>query len=111
MYSRRLPQFWISDWPVFLTWRLRGSLPMNRSFAGGRLPSGKAFAALDRLLEKARTGPFHLRNPAVADTVARALRENAEALGHYELHAFVIMPNHVHLLATAFVPLPRLTSR
>jgi putative transposase len=30
-------------------------------------------------------------------------------LGHYRLHAFAIMPNHVHVLLTANVPLPQLT--
>jgi len=62
------------------------------------VPSGQAFAALDRLLDEARTGPFHLRLPAVADQV-----------GHHELHAFAVMPNHVHTLVTAAVPLPKLT--
>jgi REP element-mobilizing transposase RayT len=34
---------------------------------------------------------------------------NADILGHYRLHAFVVMPNHVHLLATPAVRLPKLT--
>ena len=41
--------------------------------------------------------------------VVEAIRYNAEALRHYALHAFVVMPNHVHLLVTAAVPLPKLT--
>ena len=32
---------------------------------------------------------------------------NAGTLGHYELHAFAVMPNHVHTLVTAAVPLPK----
>ena len=35
---------------------------------------------------------------------------NAGTLGHYELHAFAVMPNHVHTLVTAAVPLPKLTT-
>ena len=34
---------------------------------------------------------------------------SGNVLGHYQLHAFVLMPNHVHLLATPAVALPKLT--
>src|SRR5215813_9485334 len=109
LYQRRLPHTLSTDKPVFLTWRLHGSLPPHRSFAGGTLPHGQAFVALDRLLDEARTGPFYLRQPELADMVVEAIWYNAQVLKHYELHAFVVMPNHVHLLATAAVPLPKLT--
>jgi REP element-mobilizing transposase RayT len=109
LYRRRLPHIWSSYQPVFLTWRLHGSLPPHRSFAGGTLPSGKAFVVLDRLLDEVRTGPFYLRQPAIADMVVEAVWYNAQMLKHYALHAFVVMPNHVHLLVTAAVPLPQLT--
>jgi REP element-mobilizing transposase RayT len=84
-------------------------LPPHRFFSGGTLSSGQAFAALDRLLDEARTGPSHLRQPALADMVVEALWFSARELKHYTLHAFVVMPNHVHLLLTAKVPLPLLT--
>ena len=38
-----------------------------------------------------------------------AIHHNAAVLGHYRLHAFVVMPNHVHLLCTPAVALPKLT--
>jgi putative DNA methylase len=38
-----------------------------------------------------------------------AIQYNANLLGHYALHAFVVMPNHVHLLVTPVVALPKLT--
>jgi REP element-mobilizing transposase RayT len=41
--------------------------------------------------------------------VVEAIQYNAIILGHYVLHAFVVMPNHVHLLATPAVALPKLT--
>ena len=41
--------------------------------------------------------------------MVEAIQYNARILGHYVLHAFVIMPNHVHLLATPAVALPKLT--
>ena len=108
-YRRRLPHVYFTEQPVFLTWRLHDSLPANRHFAGGSPPSGQAFAAMDRLLDESRTGPFYLRDPAIADLVVEALQYNARVLGHYALHAFVVMPNHVHLLVTAAVPIPILT--
>lgn len=40
--------------------------------------------------------------------VVQAIQYNADSLGHYALHAFVIMPNHVHLLVTPAVALPEL---
>jgi REP element-mobilizing transposase RayT len=65
--------------------------------------------ALDRLLDEARTGPFYLGRPDVADMVAGAIRYNAETLGHYVLHAFVVMPNHVHILVTPSIALRLVT--
>jgi REP element-mobilizing transposase RayT len=41
--------------------------------------------------------------------IVEAIHYNANVLGHYLLHAFVVMPNHVHLLATPNVALPKLT--
>jgi REP element-mobilizing transposase RayT len=64
---------------------------------------------MDRLLDETRSGRFYLRQPAIAEMVVEAIHYNANALGHYRLHAFVIMPNHVHLLCTPTVALPKLT--
>ena len=110
LYRRRAPQcLGRANSLSFWTWRLYGSLPPSRWFAGGALPSGEAFAAFDRLLDEARMGPLSIWSPAVADLVVEGLLYNACELGHYALHAFVVMPNHVHLLVTAAVPLPKLT--
>jgi len=73
------------------------------------LNSGQAFAAMDRLLDEACDGPFYLRQPAIADMVVSAIQYNSNTLGHYLLHAFVVMPNHVHLLITPAIALPKLT--
>jgi putative transposase len=108
-YRRRLPHLYQADQPVFVTWRLHGSLPGNRSFPPASLSPGKAFAALDRLLDEARTGPFYLRQAAIADMVVEVIQHNANVLGRYDLQAFVVMPNHVHLLVSPHVPLPQLT--
>jgi len=106
-YRRRLPHIYEIGRPVFLTWRLRDSLPPERPFRA--VDSGRALAAMDRLLDEARCGPFYLRQPAVADVILEAIRYNANTLRHYVLHAFAVMPNHIHLLATPAVALPKLT--
>jgi REP element-mobilizing transposase RayT len=108
-YTRRLPHTYETDAPVFLTWRLHDSLPPHRPFPERALTSGQAFAAMDRLLDEVRDGVFYLRQPALADMVVDAIHFNGASLGHYLLHAFAVMPNHVHLLATPAVPVPALT--
>ncbi len=89
---------------MFVTFRLHGSLPMNRRFPTARLTSGQAFAAMDRLLDRARTGPFFLGQPEIASMFIRALFDGQHRFERYEVHAFVVMPNHVHLLVTPHVP-------
>jgi REP element-mobilizing transposase RayT len=106
----RLSYVFDAESPVFLTWRLQDSLPPYRGFPSEARNSGQAFAAMDRLLDEAREGPSHFRQPAVADMIVEAIEFNADILGHYRLHAFVVMPNHVHLLATPTVALPKLTN-
>jgi hypothetical protein len=64
---------------------------------------------MDRLLDEACGGQFYLRQPAIADKIVEANHYNADILGHYLLQAFVVMLNHVHLLITPALPLPRLT--
>ena len=108
-YRRRLPRLYGIGEPVFLTWRLHGSLPPHRVFPAESVNSGRAFAAMDRLLDQARGGPFYLRQPAIADMIVEAMQYNVGPLGHYVLHAFVVMPNHVHLLVTPVAALPKLT--
>jgi REP element-mobilizing transposase RayT len=108
-YRRRLPHVYDTQQSVFLTWRLYDSLPPHRAFPTAALSSGQAFDAMDRLLDETRSGAFYLRQPAVADMIVEAIQFNAGTLGHYVLHAFVVMPNHVHLLTTPAVPLPKLT--
>ena len=107
-YRRRLPHIDEQQRPVFLTWRLYDSLPPHRVFPTAALTSGQAFDAMDRLLDETRTGTSHLRVPAIADMVMDAIGYNASVLGQYALHAFVVMPNHVHMLATPAVALPKL---
>lgn len=108
-YRRRLPHLYDIGQHLFLTWRLHDSLPGNRVLQVGNLSSGQAFAALDRLLDEARSGPLYLHQPALAEMVVEAIHHNASVLNHYVLHGYAVMPNHVHLLVSPLVPLPKLT--
>jgi putative transposase len=105
-HTRRLPHYHAIDKSIFLTWRLYGSLPKNRSFPSVTT-SGQAFLAMDRLLDNARTGPLYLRQSDVAAMVVEAIRYR-QNMGSYEVHAYVVMANHVHLLMTPYVEVSRL---
>jgi REP element-mobilizing transposase RayT len=95
---RRLPHIHAVGRPLFVTFRLHGSLPAGREFPKASLTSGEAFVAMDRLLDTARFGPIHLKRPEVAELVRGCIRHCASA--DSDMHARVIMPNHVHLLIT-----------
>jgi putative DNA methylase len=96
-HSRRLPHYHSVGHATFVTWRLHDSLPPKRSFPPA-IASGQAFLALDRILDSASTGPLFLRMPGVAKMVMDAIHFRDQQV--YQLHAFVVMPNHVHLLMT-----------
>jgi hypothetical protein len=72
-HERRLPHWDVVGQPLFVTFRLHGSLPAGRLFAPDTVTNGKAFVAMDRLLDCAATGPRHLSNPAIAAVVVSCL--------------------------------------
>jgi REP element-mobilizing transposase RayT len=109
-YRRRLPHIDAPGRPAFLTWSLSGSLPRERTFEREHVTSGEAFVACDRLLDTVRFGPFYLRETKIASIVQGQLRK-VDADGICTLHAFVIMPNHVHLLCTPVVSIAELVRR
>jgi putative transposase len=107
-YRRRLPHIQPDDGWFFVTWRLFGSLP------GGvdrvRHPSaGHAFMAADRDLARNRSGPLWLESPRIADVVVSAIQSGESEKHFYELRAWVVMPNHVHLLIRPKRDLPIIT--
>ena len=63
---------------------------------------------MDRLLDHARTGPLYLSRPEIAGIVVDSIHYGQDVLHHYTVHAFVVMANHVHLLITPNVPVPKL---
>ncbi len=100
---RRLPHLYGSrDW-LFVTWHLHGSLSQPLYPPTGKVQSaGEAFVWIDRYLDRAERGPRYLARPDIAKIVAAGLRTGAE-LGNYELRAYVVMPNHVHVLLRPLV--------
>lgn len=100
-YERRLPHWDIVGQPLFVTFRLHGSLPTHRPFAPAVVArSGKAFVAMDRLLDRCAGGPLYLQRQEIAELVVDALQDGERRFQRYQLLAFVVMPNHVHLLVT-----------
>jgi putative transposase len=109
-YQRNLPHWHPEGRVLFLTWRLHGSLPAT--FVPARnatLSPGQQFRSFDRALEKTMTGSFWLKDERVATCVVESFAAGDCLCGHYSLHAYVVMPNHVHLLIEPRVELRRIT--
>jgi putative transposase len=107
-YERRLPHWHPRGKDLFITFRLHGTLPGTRFVPPANLTSGDAFAWVDRLLDKAEFGPSWLRVPEIANCVTQALIYHDSHLRHYDLHAYVVMPNHVHMLITPRDAVPKI---
>jgi type I restriction enzyme R subunit/putative DNA methylase len=60
--------------------------------------AGHAFVAMDRLLDRASSGPLWLNNPDVAGLVAEAIQAGDSERDFYGLCAWSVMANHVHML-------------
>ena len=118
-YHRNLPHWHPEGVPIFLTSRLFGSLPAPpKSTArigcattpASPSSSGRKFKKVDSILDTATSGPFWLKDSEIARCVTNAIHFGARKLNFYFLHAFVVMPNHVHLLITPRVPISRITN-
>jgi REP element-mobilizing transposase RayT len=113
-YRRRLPHWQPEGVPIFLTWRLHGSMP--RDPLQGRSQTcptgvweGRRFLLFDRRLDAACSGPMFLKNSHVAAAVAETLVTIGREWGLYDLFAWVIMSNHIHVLLQPHQPLRRIT--
>jgi putative transposase len=114
-YRRHLPHKLPAGSSIFLTWRLSGSLPLGFVFdnPGQReLSDGVSFGRMDKLLDLATHGPRWLADSAIAEEVCRAIERSAlSPLFHYDLHEYVVMPNHVHLLIGPKTDVSQITQR
>jgi REP element-mobilizing transposase RayT len=105
-HRRHLPHLHAVGRAMFFTWRLNGSLPSGREYPSAA-NSGEAFLALDRILDNAKTGPLYLRQPQIAQMVVDSIHYRSGSA--YELHSFVVMANHIHLLVTPAIDASLLT--
>lgn len=120
-YRRNLPHWHPEGKSIFITWRLYGSLPaslLKKKYTGRNACAthasdpedfpGKKFLEFDAALDSARRGPLWLADPEFADYAEYPILHGAE-LGRFRLHAYVIMPNHVHILLDPYVPLAKIS--
>jgi REP element-mobilizing transposase RayT len=120
-YRRNLPHIQPSGATLFITFRLTDSIPVEvlarlaeeweRRFAREREVGEEAtlaarlydeekchFGRLDAILDAAAYGPTWLRDPAIRDLVHEAFANGDGRF--YEVIAYTIMPNHVHVVLT-----------
>jgi REP element-mobilizing transposase RayT len=110
VYRRRLPHWFPDDAMVFVTWRLAGSIPrVGQTIAVRGLPTPAEHAPFlqhDDHLDRSPFGPVWLQDTRVASMLAAALQYGETVRQLYKLYAWVIMPNHVHVVLEPRVPMP-----
>jgi putative DNA methylase len=104
-HTRRLPHWEAGETAQAITFRLHDSLPrgaldhIERELAGQ--PAGARAVERGRRIEALLdrgNGARHLADPAIARLVEDALKHFDGT--RYHLHAWCVMPNHVHVLVT-----------
>jgi putative DNA methylase len=105
-WRRRLPHWVPDDSIVFVTWRLAGTLPQPLAEIAKASRPGVVFLLHDRELDRAKNGPHWLKDPRIAGLVAEALLHGEANSRLYELYAWAVMPNHVHVVLKPIETLP-----
>ncbi len=100
-YERKLPHWHPEEASIFLTWMLKGAIPLQCK----RSP----FADEDAKLDRGDSGPTWLKDASCAKIVAEAIEHGEASMKMYKLIAYVVMSNHVHLLICPLVPVPKIT--
>ncbi|MEP6895285.1 MAG: transposase [Chloroflexota bacterium] len=118
-YRRNLPHIHPEDYPLFITFRLADSLPIEvlkelqtqrqheLNFTKSQSPDEiykiekKHFGLYDTWLDQCRSGPHWLEDKNIAEIVAKKIHSlNSK---YFHLLAYCIMPNHVHLLIESVI--------
>jgi putative transposase len=107
-YRRHLPHWQQTGQDIFITWRLFGSLPEKCQPPNAAETDGKQFVSFDRELDRAGTGPIWLKHPRVAEVAFRELRDAHLHRQLFRLRAYVLMPNHVHVLVEPLASLSKI---
>ncbi len=119
-YHRNLPHYHPIGYPLFITFRLADSLPIdvlaeikaqrecelkalkNQTANEWRKKiEEKYFSCYDDWLDQSKFGPRWLQMESIAQIVAKEM-QNLDG-NRYRLIAYCIMPNHVHLLIEALI--------
>jgi putative transposase len=108
-YERRLPHWQPEGRALFLTFRLYGSLPASVAIVKPNATAGERFAALDHQFDTSTLGPLWLNRCDIAQSVVDEMHSCESGLKLYEMAAYVLMGNHVHLLIYPKVELATLT--
>ena len=108
IWRRRLPHWLPKDSIVFVTWRLAGTLPLARSALVNDPDPGRTFLIADRELDRLRSGPQWLGIAEIADLFVDALQHGEVIRRDYELLAWAVMPNHIHLVMRPVTELPEI---
>ena len=127
-YRRHLPHQIPEGFPIFVTWNLKGALPKHvvvqlwdeceRLAKLARRPGESAcdrkvredkliFAMADQVLDRATEGPLHLKEPAAAKAVEESILFGVSE--RYDLFAWCVMANHVHVLLTPLLDFEKVT--
>ena len=105
-FSRRHLPHWVPDEAAFfVTWRLAGSIPFGADLQSNRAES---FLERDEGLDCFDPGPVWLQDCRIAQVIADALLYGESVRQFYDLYAWVIMSNHVHVVFQPRVELPRI---
>lgn len=99
-----LPHYDANVITQFVTFRLAGSLPttvisgLRRNVESGLISEIDYHREIDKYLDMSE-GVTFLSDPRIAESIAETLFKFDRL--KYDLHSWVIMPNHVHILITA----------
>ncbi|MGA7794192.1 MAG: transposase [Candidatus Acidiferrales bacterium] len=107
-YIRNLPHWHPPETDLFITWRLFGSLPRQTPPPKATSSPGAAFVHYDHILDVARTGPLWLKDPRIAESILASLK-NGHDRKLFNLRAYAVMANHIHVLLMPIAPLAKLT--
>ncbi|HEX4003129.1 MAG TPA: transposase [Candidatus Acidoferrales bacterium] len=108
-YRRNLPHWHPDSKALFITWRLHGSLPKPREFqADEDAFMEEDWIEVDAALDHAESGPLWLKDARIAALVVAAMEAGSAEFCRYDLHAYVVMANHVHMLLTPKTEVPKI---
>jgi len=95
---RKLPHIQLPDSILFITWRLAFDLPKHSKGDVSDIESSflEAFSQYDSLLDKSESARIDISREPYLSITKQAIHHYAGK--RYELYAFCIMPNHLHLI-------------